>query len=493
MAAFIAPSAAVKWLASALSLLFMLAIPHLAWAAIRVSPQLVVDRVLAKSTAARTAALDSEKFQYSYEQALGVFDFQLSGAVGYEHNEAQTLSGNNNPIDRTFNYNVTLAKRMRTGTTLSLGFDSISQNSTLSSFSATTRSPDASLDAVTFTLRQSLLQNAFGYADRMALRAEEELVKSAEDLKMEGLEGVALDGLTLFWNAYIAEQSFKANISAREKYDQLVKNVRRKAGFNLSAPGELPRLEAEFGQADSKVKSASAAYLTSIDSLFTAMKLEHKPGDEIEFDVPDELPPVPQLRPKAVEELRLIKVARTTVESADRTLRAVRNQNIPKLDFVARAKSTGVDEERSRAIAEMTSGGYPTYFIGVEFATALDSSLARGKVGAQQLQLEVAKTTLEKQTDGLKDILSALERQVASNYAVAKEAGDVVKARERVVRDYEASYRQGRQPLSELIRAYNELFTSQLDHARAVGQYHIALDQFAAARDELIPNGSGAK
>ena len=59
-------------------------------------------------------------------------------------------------------------------------------------------------------------------------------------------------------------------------------------------------------------------------------------------------------------------------------------------------------------------------------------------------------------------------------------------SREKVVRELEGAYRQGRQPLVELIRSYNDLFAAQLDRARAVGQYHISLNQLAAARDELV-------
>jgi outer membrane protein TolC len=451
---------------------------------------LVVDRVLKEGTSARSAELQSQLANFNLESALGTYDIQWTAQTGYEQNEAQNISATANPMDRTFTFGTVLSKKLATGTTVSLGFDHLYQESTLSAYASTTRKPTVGSDVLTLTIRQALLSNAFGRADRLQVEVAEANVSSAKESLRENLEGVILNGLTLFWNAYVAQEQFKQNLAAREKYDQLVKNVRRKAGFNLSTPGELPRLEAELNNTEARVKTSSAAYLSAVDGLLTAMKWPSH--EQVDFEVPAGLPPVPQLKERSIDDLRLVKVATVNVQSAERNLSSIRNQGLPKLDLVARGKTTGVDEERDRALAEMTGGRYPTYYVGIEFSTALDSSLRRGLEGAANVQLESARVALSSQRDILRDQIRSLERSVVADHENAKMASDTVEFREKVVRELEVSYRQGRQPLVELIRAYNDLFSAQLDRARAIGQYHISLNQLAAARDELIGGVNGS-
>ncbi|MES2965116.1 MAG: TolC family protein [Bdellovibrionota bacterium] len=470
-----------------LILILLLVIAEPARAVSKLDPQTVVDLALSKGLRARQAELTAQRSYLGLAQALGVFDFNVTIATGYEYDEAQSISQNSNPLTKSMLTTVLLEKRFSTGTTLSLDYTDWQRNSTLSSFAASSgQQPDATLNAVQLGLRQALLRNSFGYADRLAVEAARSTVDAAMETREESLEGILLETMTLFWTAYIAEQQLQQNLSARDKYDQLVKNVRRRAGFNLSSPGELPRLEAEYAATLERVKTSSANYLNAIRTLRTALLLEG--DDELQLVIPAEIPPVPQLSKRKVEELRGYRVARTTLENANRTLDSYGNRARPQLDLIARAKSTGVDSDSGRALAEMGASTYPTYYVGVEFKTPLGSESARGVLAEAEVQKQIAEADLMLQRNTLHDELENQERTVAANYSKARLAQETVTLRERVVREMESAYRVGRQPLVELIRSYNELFAAQLSRAQAVGQYHIALNALAAARDELVTN-----
>jgi outer membrane protein TolC len=451
---------------------------------LKITPQMVVDQVLREGTSAKAAELQAKIATYNLETALGIYDIQLTGKSGYEQTEAQNMTFTNDVMDRTFTFSTLLQKKLSTGTTVGLGLDHTFQNATLNAFASTARKPTVTADVLTLTVRQALLANSFGRADRLNIEIAEANAATAKDSLRENLEGVILNGLTLFWNAYVAQEQFKQNLSARDKYDQLVKNVRRKAGFNLSTPGELPRLEAELNNTEARVKTSSADYLSSVESLLTSMRLNQKA--QVEFIVSGDLPPVPQLKACTIDDLRTVRVANVNAQNAERNFESVKNQGLPKLDLVAKGQTTGVEEERERAIAEMTGGRYPTYFVGVEFSMAFDSNALHGQTEAARTQVEVARNNLTIQKDTARDQINALERAVVANHENAKMAQETVEFRGKVVKELEVSYRQGRQPLVELIRAYNDLFAAELDRARAVGQYHISLNQLAAARDELI-------
>jgi outer membrane protein TolC len=195
---------------------------------------------------------------------------------------------------------------------------------------------------------------------------------------------------------------------------------------------------------------------------------------------------VPQLEKKDPGALRPVQIAKITVENAERNFQQVKSANHPKLDFVAKAKSAGSGEFNNDSLATMQAGTKPYYFVGFEFLAALDSSLIRGRLADAEVALSQARNDFSIQLDTVNNQLIEQERTVAAQYAVAKLTAESVELRARVVRDLETAYRQGRQPLVELIRAYNDLFNAQQDRAKAVGQYHISLNQLAANRDELV-------
>ena len=466
-----------------------LAIVARASAALKLTPQDVVDLALSKGYRAKSAELVAQRSYLGLQRALGAYDLTFKFTPSYETNEAETLSGTGNLLDRTQTYYSSLSKQFSSGTNLSLEYYSIQQNSTLSSTS--TRSPNVALNSAQLTLKQALWRNAFGFADRLAEEIGRGTMEAALETREQNLQGVLLDAMTLFWNTFIAERQLKENMAAREKYELLIKSVRQKAGFNLSSPGELPRLQAELEGIEQKVKTSSANYLNSLQSLLTAIKVDAK--EPVEIDAPQTLPPVPKLDSKDAGGLRAVKIARTNLENAKKSLDQVKSQNRPRLDLVAKAKSTGVEDGNSGSVAEMQAGSKPTYYVGVEFEAPLGSDLKRGLIADAEVSMRQAELDLLMQTDQARDALAAQERGVASQYAIAKSAIETVEFRARVVRDIDIAYRQGRQSLVEVIRAYNDLFNAQQERANAIGRYHIALNQYAAARDELISKAGATR
>ena len=457
-----------------------------AQAVLKLTPQSVVDLALKQAVSVKNTELTAQLSYYALSQALGVYDFNIDIEPGYTYNEAENITLTGDAVDKTFNLNAILQKRFITGTALSLQYIDTRVSRTANAFTNTTIFPTGNLTSLQLGLRQNLLANFFGHAERLQLEAYREAVDAALENREEALEGVLLNVMTLYWNAYITEQQFQENLSAREKYDQLIKNVRRKAGFNLSAPGELPRLEAEQESTESRVKASSSNYLNAVQSLLTELRLETK--EQIILDVPSEIPPVPQLASKSTDDLRLVHINKLQLDAADKTLSSVRSKTLPTLDLVATAAATGSDPNHPDAVAEMTSTSKPTYYIGLQFQTPINSTAYRGQIADATVRKGIAENNYLAAVDGAKRTLDSTARQVLAQYSVAKLSGDVVERRERVVRELEIAYRQGRQPLVELIRAYNDLFSAQLDRATAIGNYHIGLNQLAAARDELVTN-----
>lgn len=481
--------------------------------AIELSPQDVVDLALKQSLNVKKSELTAQQAEANAEAVRGTYDLIFKLAPKFEYTEAESLTGTSNPIDRTWTLSSSLTKALASGTMLTLQYDRISQESALSSFSSSLRRPTAALDALTLTIRQSLWRNIFGQADRATLDSADAGTLSARMVREEALEEVVLKSLTLYWAAFVAETQLRENTAARQKYQELVKAVRRKVGFNLSSPGELPRLEAEFETSDSRVKQSSRSYLAAIDELRTALQMSNSASNQpsntapslastetsketVTFKVqilePTDLPVIPKLAAVDIMALRPYKIAQLKAQIADWDRTVARSSSRPKLDLVAVSKATGVDDTSDRSFSEMASGSKPTYTLGLELEWPLDSATFRGKTAVAELAYQSTTLDLKLAEDTLRDGIANAERAAIANRETALSTIEVVNKRTRVVRELEASYRQGRTPLVELIRSFNDLFAAQQERAKAIGDYQVALNQWAAYRDELVKN-EGAK
>lgn len=462
---------------------FFVGFPFVASAAIKLTPQDVADRVLSKSRQAKVEELTAQKSYITLQNSLGTYDLKFSFTPSYEMNEAENLQLMGNLRERTQTILASISKQFRTGTNLAFEFTNIQQSAVLRPNSP--GMPNITLNSAQVTLRQSIWQNAFGYADRLAEEIGRGTVEAAIETRDQKLQTVLLEALKLYWNTYVAERQLKDNIAAREKYELLIQNVRRKAGFNLQAPGELPRLQAELQGVEQKVKRASANYLNSLQELLTFLQLET--SEPVEIAAPMEIPPIPKLAEKNIDSLRAVRIAEKNLENARKTLLQTKNRNHPKLDLVLKAKATGVDNEAGTSFAEMQAATKPYYYIGLQFETPFwGSERKRGEIANAEVGLQLAEVEYLMKKEEARNKLAAKEREVASLHAIAKAAVETVQYRERVVRDLDRAYNQGRQSLVELIRAYNELFAAQQERADAIGKYHIALNELAAARDELV-------
>lgn len=462
--------------------------------AIPLAPQDVVNIALKQAPDVRESELNAQRVEGNAEKQRGAYDLILRIYPTYEYNEALTLTGTGNPSDKTFTLLASLSKQFSTGTTVILDYNGVSQESVLSSFSQSLRRPNAALNAVTLSIRQALWRNILGEGDRAVLESLDATVFAARLQREESLEDSILNSLNLYWNAYVAETQLKENSAARQKYEELVKAVRRKAGYNLSTPGELPRLEAEFEDADRKVKTSSAQYLASVDTLRTNLQID--PKEPITFQAStteiSDIPAIPQLNPVDEAKLRPVLISKINFESADRNRTAQNSFSRPRLDLVARARSTGVDENNDLAFSKMTSASKPYYSLGIELEWPLDSALFRGTRAEAEAVYQISQIDFKLSQDRIHDSIMNAERTAVANRDNALSAIEIVAKRSRVVRELEVAYRQGRMPLVELIRAYNDLFAAQQSRARVVGDYMIALNQWAAVRDELVKNAAPA-
>ncbi len=457
---------------------------------ITLSQKTVAELVLKQGLKTQEVNLRYQQFRLDPVRTLSAYDWVVDASTGFEYDKTATLlsgglNSNENKYER-YRTTIALRKPFTSGTLLGIELNRLSQKADYD-LSVTNPPPSQqTLDNVGLTLEQAILGNFLGVADRAIVNAAELTFKANEIMRANELEEVVLEAIRQFWNTYVSQENFQESVNSRDRYQKLVNAVRRKTALGYQTPGDLPQVQAEFETREQNVKVASFQYLSNLENLLTLLNLE--PGTEIKFDVPKQIPAVPKLAEKEIEELRTVRSQKLKVESAKENLTASKSLSYPTLNLVGQIQSSGADETAERSYSELTSGTRPKYYVGVRFQYNFGSDVQNETIINRKLTKDLEETRLNRQLLEAQDLETQAQRKVQTAYAIALSAEKQREFRDKAVRELNRSYNQGRTDIQVLINAMNAFFDSEVQYVRAVGDYSIALNEWAALRDELIPD-----
>jgi outer membrane protein TolC len=466
---------------------------------VKLSQKAVAETVLKQGHKSQEVNLTFLQQRFEMAKVFKDYDWTLNAEMGYQYDKTQqfsprTIAGSSY---KSWITTATLKKPFATtGTLFQLDYARLSQSayySTLVSAYPPIPTGPTSLtqDLFTFTIEQKLLNNFFGLADRAKLRAAEETFKAQEVSRTDSLQTVVLDTIKAYWDAYVAKETFKEALSSRDRYKKLVGQIKQKANYGYAKPGELSQVQAEYEGQEQAVKKASADYLAKEENLVTLLNLE--PETEIEFEIENTVPPVPKLTPVEVERLRVMRAQRYRADSARDQLTASKSTAYPELNLVGKLYSSGYDETAGASLSSATSGTHPKYYVGAKFVYYFGSNYQNEDVLNKKVTRELEETKLARQKLEQMDVMSQAERSVQANYAIVQSAVAQNDFRVKAVQELTRTYGQGRTEIKVLIDAINNQFTTEVALSRAIGDYQIALNQWAAVRDELIPDDKGER
>ena len=454
------------------------------------SRQMVIDKILSDSRESRRLDLNQQSAYTAYYRTFGAYDFTLGGRVGYLESKIRYLSGGGNLEDDTATYGLTLSKRLPTGTLLGIDYTRQRQNSSLranQNFGG--RNPLVVYDVGNFTLTQDLLGNFLGVAERELRTSAELSLQTAELAKVENKETLVLSTLTMFWNAYVAQQTLQEANFQKDKYEELVKEIQNKNRLAFVMPGDLPKAKAEYGARVRLVKNASYEYARTLELLLTALRMQDT-SHTVRFDVQaEDIPPLPTLVMPIVDNLRAVQAAEKSFESANLTQKSLERTNTyPDVKFVAAVGLTGLGNNSRLALSDFGSTDYNQWSAGITVSYRFDSDLYRGNINEARVNSDLAFNSLGKQKEDSRQQIGVAMEQVRFTYAAAVSALDEFKNWSDALKAQEANFRQGRVDFSQLVIDYNSYYQSRITRLQAIGNYHIALDTYSSAVDDLLKN-----
>lgn len=465
----------------------------------RLSQKDVAELVLKQGP--ETSEVNDQYLQLRIEPAkiLLKYDWNATIESGYEFDKEENKDriATQGSTYKRYLTNATLAKSFTTGSLINLTYIQKSENAdynfattptTTNPASAQSQMPKNTADEFGITFEQSLLNNFFGRADRAAVRSAEKTFSAATVERTDNLEEVVLKTIRQYWATYVAEQTFKEAMSSRDRFKNLVAQVRRKNSVGYANPGELAQSQADFETQEQNVKTSSTEYLKQLEALNTMLGL---PLDtQIEFVISEAIPEVPKLNPVNVEELRNVRAQKLRVESADDGLIAARSTRFPAVNLVGKYYTSGFDDTADGSFSRMSSGSHPKYYAGVKVVYNFGSDYQTEEVINKKVTKDLEETRLGLRRKDQASALAQAERAVQSNYAILQSAARQKEFREQAVRDLTRTYSQGRTAIKELIDAINNQFSTEVVYSKAIGNYQTALNEWAAVRDELIPESA---
>lgn len=468
--------------------LLILTTPAQTLAAIPLSQEEVARRVLKDSDHTEEARLAADLARVGLARAESRLDWSLSAESGYEISKPLRINSVSNLKDQNWRTQVTLKKPWSTGTLLGFEWSRDSQESEFNPASSSFGQypPRSTLDELGITIEQRLLKNAFGLSDRSLIEAERKAVEAARMNRGLSLQDLVLSGIRKFWAAYVARENLREAQRAQEAYEKLVSTVRRRTSLGTTGPGELSQAQAELEGRKQKLKTAVLNELAARDELLTFLNL--KPHQEIDFKVDKAVVPPPAKMEKiSLENLRPLRVQALTKEAADLRLKSAAKDNNPELNLVGKLYGVGLEENSSSALGGALSGSHPRYFLGVQLTHTFGSGVNDEEERNRAIQSRIEELKLERLRRDHEIRLDMQEKRVESAHLIAKSAEVQKKFRERALREIQRHYNQGRIDIRNLIQAMNDAMDAEVAYSRSVGEYQMALAEWKALRDELIP------
>ena len=331
--------------------------------------------------------------------------------------------------------------------------------------------------ALVVTLKQPLLKGAGVTATEADKRvAEYESMIQAWQYHQQLLKVVG-DGLSLFWQAHMAQQVAQLRQEMYQSADALVVDARQRVLAGKLPPRSIQELE-RFRltrQADWERYQQNAKELQSRMINLLNFRRAEVPGLELQ---PSKLAGTPK-QPLgnesnlniALDNWAPFQISRLRVAQGRTRLSYADNQRLPALDFQYSYSSNGLAEGFRSAAALVNQNKYPDWWVGFNFEIGLNGGgKAKAQFQAQQLRVLQSETELEAVRLSLENDLVSKQDEIKSTRKEVEIYRADVKLK-TVLRQSEWSrFQSGMGLVSSLLQADQDLLEARVRLLDAMGR-----------------------
>ncbi len=442
-------------------------------------------RTLANSPEIRVVSFDPSIAKQDITKAAAEFDVTAFGTLNYENedNPSNSIYQPGQSDARMFDSGV--KQKSITGSEWSLSYTLTRSWDDLSGRTLPTRYEPI----LGFQLKQPLLRDAW----QEVTLAGVDVARLNYQIALLGFrqkaEDTATEVISAYWRLLQANRDLEIHQGLLNRTLETLEKVEGRK--------EIDATDVHIKQTEASAKSREAALLQVRKRVIDAQDVLMRLMADAQLNVLDDCSIVPVSEPsleletltvsKLLETAMLknpvIQQARIGIEISDINIRVAENQNMPRLDLVASARTQSLAKGPENAQDRLYNGDFTSYGIGLSLEYPLGNRQREAELLQRRIGRRKAISVLQNVADQAKVLVREGARTIDTNYSeiqLQKKAVEAASIHLQVLEDTE-TIREQLTPEFLLVKlqAQETLANAQMSEVRAIMEFNIALAQLA--------------
>ncbi|MFH1594203.1 MAG: TolC family protein [Candidatus Omnitrophota bacterium] len=432
----------------------------------------------------KIAKIDSEIKGQDRLISTSIFDTMLTGSASYEDDRRAVATSIIGQKSLTNNYAMGVSKKLPTGTELEIDWSS-ERVWTDSIFALNNPLHTAELS---FSLRQPVLYNFFGYIDRSDIKLTEIEIVNADLGTLDRIEDVIADIEKAYWRLILAYKDFAFRQQIMDKAEELYRANEEHLKVGLVETTALYAAESNMRIRKTEVALAENRLKTASNKL---KLLINEGGDFLITPENDLMPPTEGAdMVKSLNGAFLVrrdyKAMKNDLRAKNIKLKMKKNSMWPEIDLVGSYTVNGVHRKFPTANKKLSTDKFPKLYGGIEVKMPIENRSAHGQLNTALLEKTRAILKMQQLE---KEIINEIDDNVrAVNVYLenAKRRSKIRQIEALKLRDEEKSFKRGRSSTKTMIDYQNDLFLAQINEYFALVEYYSSMIDLENSKDMLL-------
>lgn len=451
-----------------------------------------VARTLANSPEIRVVSFDPSIAEQDIRKAASEFDVTAFGRLNYEQedNPSNSIFQPGQSDDRTLESGI--RQKGVTGSEWSLSYALTRSWDDLTGRTLPTRYEPI----LGFQLKQPLLRDAGRGVTLAGVDIARLNYRSAMLGFRQKAEDTAAEAISAYWQLLQARRDAEIQ---RALLDRTVDTLTKVQGRR-----EIDATDVQIKQAEAFSKAREATLLQANKAIIDAQDALVRLMADTQLNMLDEFQIVPvseaSLEAKQLERPALLEVAmsknpviqqaKMAIEIAEINIQVAENQDMPRLDLIASARTQGLAKGPENAHDRLGTGDYVSYGVGLSLEYPLGNRQRDAELLQRRLERRKAISALQNLADQVAVAAKERMRRVETNYSeiqIQKDAVEAARIHLRALEDSEA-VRERLTPEFLLVKlqAQEILATAERAQIQAIVEFNVSLARLAQTLGTIL-------
>jgi outer membrane protein TolC len=414
-----------------------------------------------------------------------IFDTFFNANFSYEKDKKDVASTILGTKSLTNNYEVSISKKIPSGTTIELEAYNrrIWDNSPFSSLNPNT---EANLRV---NIIQPLAKNFFGLADRGDIKITKIDIQNSDFTSLDKIENSLALIQQAYWELVLRYEELKIKEDMLMKAEELYNIYRRKIRIGLVEEPDLLAAHANVALRKNDLLKAKMLLQEAKNNLLYLLNISDFKKDIVPLDELDTKVKTLNLYEElkeAVENRRDYKIVKNQIKAQDINITLKKNALWPEIDLEVSFVKNGINSNYKNAWEEITSQDNSEIYVGLKVSVPLERKKEKAQYNKAKLKrakylllLKKIERLIFRDINNNVTLINTLANQVETNRKI-------VQLEERKLKAEEIRLKYGRSSSDIIIRFQEDLLQARLNLAESLFAYRIALINLDRSKNLLL-------